>query len=288
MQNKTVNHLWTGFRILIGSLLYAVGFQFFLYPNDIVPGGVTGIAMILNYLTSLPVGAVVVLMNVPLFIFSWKKFGMRFIVASILGTALSSAAVDLLAVLQIEITHEPLLAAVYGGIIKGAGLGVIYRAGATTGGSDLIAKYLRHKYQYLNFGTLLLALDAAVIAAFALIFQKFDSAMYAVICMFIAARVIDLVLYGAVNSKVCYIITDESAKVKDAIWQNLHRGVTFLHGEGAWSGTEKNVILCVIKPQQIVELRKQVEAIDEKAFLIVSDAREVFGKGFADIGDEDR
>lgn len=273
-------------KIVIGSVLYAAGFQFFLYPNAITTGGVTGIAMIINFLTGLPVGVMTMLINIPLFVFSWKKFGLKFIIASLAGTVLSSVFVDLFAMIPLEITHEPLLGAIYGGLIKGFGLGIIYHAGATTGGVDIIAKFLRRKYQHINFSTFILALDVAVIVAFAVIFKKYDSAMYAIICMFIASKVIDLVLYGAVNSKVCYVITDESVAVKDAIVNKLGRGVTYLHGEGAWSGKEKNVILCVIKQSQIVELKKLVEAIDERAFLIVSDSREVFGKGFSYIGDE--
>ena len=273
-------------KILIGSALYAAGFQFFLYPNAIVTGGVTGIAMIVNYLSGFPVGVMTLVINVPLFIFSWKKFGLSFILASLAGTVFSSVMVDLFALIPLEVTHEPLLGAIYGGIIKGFGLGIVYHTGATTGGVDIVAKFLRRKYQHINFSTFILALDAAVIAAFAIAFQRYDSAMYAIICMFIAAKVIDLVLYGAVNSKVCYIITDKSDEIKDGIVNGLHRGVTFLRGEGAWSGQEKHVILCVIKQSQIVELKHLIDAVDDKAFVIVSDSREVFGNGFAYLGDE--
>jgi len=164
---------------------------------------------------------------------------------------------------------------------------MIYHAGATTGGTDIVAKLLRRCFQHLNFSTFLLALDVAVIALFAVIFHKYDSAMYAVICMFIVSKMIDLVLFGAVNSKVCYIVTDESSAMKTAIMQQLQRGVTFLHGQGGWSGAEKEVILCVIKQHQIVQLRKLVGGVDDRAFVIVCDSREVFGKGFADIGSED-
>ena len=274
------------FKILIGSALYAAGFQFFLYPNAIVTGGVTGIAMIINYFSGFPVGVMTLIINVPLFIFSWKKFGLPFILASLAGTVLSSVMVDLFALIPLEVTHEPLLGAIYGGIIKGFGLGIVYHTGATTGGVDIVAKFLRRRYQHINFSTFILALDAAVIAAFAVAFRRYDSAMYAIICMYIAARVIDLVLYGAVNSKVCYIITDRSDEIKNGIVNSLHRGVTFLHGEGAWSGQEKNVILCVIKQSQIVDLKHLIDAVDDKAFVIVSDSREVFGNGFAYLRDE--
>ncbi len=274
------------FKILIGSALYAAGFQFFLYPNAIVTGGVTGIAMIINYFSGFPVGMMTLIINAPLFLFSWKRFGLSFIIASLAGTVLSSVMVDLFALVPLEVTHEPLLGAIYGGIIKGFGLGLVYHTGATTGGVDIVAKFLRRKYQHINFSTFILGLDAAVILAFAVLFKRFDSAMYAIICMFIASKVIDLVLYGAVNSKVCYIITDRSDEIKDGLVNSLHRGVTFLHGEGAWSGQEKNVILCVIKQRQIVELKHLVGAVDPRAFVIVSDSREVFGNGFAYIGDE--
>ena len=272
--------------IVLGAVIYAAGFQFFLYPNAITTGGLTGIAMIINYLTDLPVGVMTLIMNVPLFVFSWKNFGLRFMIASLVGTVLASVFVDLFALLQLEVTHEPLLGAIYGGIIKGFGLGLVYHTGATTGGVDIAAKFLRRKYQHINFSTFILVMDVIIIVAFALIFKRYDSAMYAIICMFIASKVIDLVLFGAVNSKVCYIITDKSAEIKDGLLNRLHRGVTFLHGKGAWSGEEKDIILCVIKRSQIVELKHLVRAIDDHAFVIVSDSREVFGNGFSYIGDD--
>ena len=288
MQQKRTVRQWIVMylKILIGSALYAAGFQFFLYPNAIVTGGVTGVAMIINFFSGFPVGVMTLIINIPLFLFSWKKFGLSFILASLAGTVLSSVMVDLFAMVPLEVTHEPLLGAIYGGIIKGFGLGIVYHTGATTGGVDIVAKFLRRKYQHINFSTFILGLDAAVIVAFAVLFKRFDSAMYAIIAMFIASKVIDLVLYGAVNSKVCYIITDRSDEIKDGIVNGLHRGVTFLHGEGAWSGQEKNVILCVIKQSQIVELKHLVGAVDPAAFVIVSDSREVFGNGFAYIGEE--
>ena len=286
-QQRTVRQ-WIAvyLKILIGSALYAAGFQFFLYPNAIATGGVTGIAMIINFFSGFPVGVMTLIINVPLFLFSWKKYGLSFILMSLAGTVLSSVMVDLFSLIPLEVTHEPLLGAIYGGIIKGLGLGIIYHTGATTGGVDIVAKFLRRRHQHINFSTFILGLDAAVITAFAVMFKRYDSAMYAIICMFIASKVIDLVLYGAVNSKVCYIITDKSEEIKDGILNDLHRGVTFLNGEGAWSGQAKHVILCVIKQSQIVELKQLIRAKDDNAFVIVSDSREVFGNGFAYIGAE--
>ena len=272
--------------VALGAALYSAGFQFFLYPNAIPAGGVTGIAMIINFLTRLPTGTMILIINVPLFILAWLRFGFRFILLSLLGTALTGVFVDLFALAPVHITDQPLLAAVYGGLIEGLGLGIVYRAGGTTGGTDVVAKFLRSRRQDINLSTFVLMLDVCVVTAFAIVFRRYESALYAVICMFVCSKVIDFVLYGAVNSKVCYIITDRSTEIKDAIVNDLHRGVTFLQGEGAWSGEAKHIILCVIKQSQIVELKHLVRAIDERAFVIVSDSREVFGNGFSYIGDE--
>ncbi len=274
-------------KIALGCALYAVGFQFFFYPNSIVTGGVTGISMIINYLTGLPVGTMSILINIPLFAVAWKKFGFAFLLSSLVGMLLSSVLVDILSLVPVSVTDEPLLGAIYGGIIKGFGLGLVYSASATTGGVDIVAKLLRQRYPYVNFSTLILLLDILVIAAFAVIFRRYDSAMYAIIAMYIMSKVIDLVVYGAINSKVCYIIADKSGAIAGRITRELDRGVTFLRGEGAYSGTEKQVILCAVKPQQIVELRRLVRETDEHAFLIVSDAREIFGNGFTDIYNND-
>lgn len=285
-QKKLLDYALMYVKIVVGCLIYSASFRFFIYPNDVVLGGVVGIATIINYLTELPVGVMTIVFNIPLFIFSWKHFGLKFLVASLLAMLLSSSLMDLLENVNFVATNDPLLAAVIGGAIKGFGLGLVYSTTATVGGTDIIAKFLRRKYQHINFSTFILVMDVVIFIVFALLFGKLDSAMYSAICMFITSQVVDIVLYGAVNSKVCYVITDESVAVKEAIVGKLRRGVTYIHGEGAWSGQQKNIILCVIKRNQIVELKKLVREIDEKAFMIVSDSREVFGKGFTHIADE--
>jgi len=270
-------------KIILGSAIYAAGFRFFLYPNSIVTGGVTGVAMILNYLSELPVGLLVIILNIPLFALAWKRFGTAFMVSSLAGMMSSSILMDVFGALSFVVTSDSLLASVYGGFVTGMGLGLVLSANATTGGVDIVAKFLRQKYQYINFGTLILFLDAVIIAAYAVVSRKYDSAMFAIISMFIASKVIDFALYGAASCKVCYIITDESRAVRDAITRHLDRGVTFLRGEGGYSGKEMQVILCVIKQQQIVDLKRLVREIDENAFIIISDSREVFGNGFLSI-----
>lgn len=271
--------------VALGSALFAAGFQFFLYPNSIIVGGVSGIAMIINYLTGLPVGIMTIVLNIPLFIIAWKHFGGKFIISSLVGMLLSSVLVDVLAVVDYSPTDDMLLACLIGGAIKGLGLGLIYYAGATTGGTDIIAKFVRLRFPYINFGTIVLLTDAVIIIAFAMIFDRVEAAMYAVIAMFVVSKVIDLVLYGIDNSSVCYIISENSEQLVKDITDKLHRGVTILSGEGAYSHKDKQVLLCVIKRTQIADIRKIIRNIDENAFFIVSDAKNVFGKGFGDISD---
>ena len=270
-------------KILLGSAIFAVGIQWFFHPAALLSGGVTGIAMVINYLTSAPTCVMLAALNLPLFVIALKKYGWRFMGGSLLGTIASSLFIDLLSLVNISVTAEPLLAAIYGGIITGLGLGLVYSTGSTTGGTDILAKLIREKFPYVNFGTMILVLDAVIIAAYALIFGKYENAMYTVIAVYIAARVIDLVLYGASQSKLCHIISEYSDEIKAAIVDKLNRGVTVLSGKGAYSGQDKQILLCVVKRQQIVEIKKIVKNIDKKAFVIVTDTRDVFGEGFGDI-----
>ncbi len=282
---ETKDYVWQYVLIIIGSALFAAGFQFFLYPNSIIVGGVSGIAMIINYLTDLPVGVMNIVLNIPLFIIAWRQFGTKFVIGSFVGMMLSSVFVDLFALVSYSPTDDMLLACIIGGAIKGLGMGIIYYAGATTGGTDIIAKFVRLKYPYINFGTLILITDAIIILAFAIIFHKVEGAMYAVIAMFVVSRVIDLVLYGVDNSNVCYIISEKSEQLVNDITDSLHRGVTILEGEGAYSHQNKQVLLCVVKRTQVSDIRKIIKSVDENAFFIITDAKNVFGKGFGDISD---
>ena len=273
--------------IILGAATYAVGFQFFFYPNDIIAGGVTGISTIINLLTGAPVGVVSIIINIPLFAFAWKKFGTRFMLMSLVGMALTYSFADLFALIDFAATDDLFLAGTIGACLNGAGLGLVYRAGATTGGIDIVAKILRRRYPYINFGTFVLVLDIAIIAVFAAIYREWEAAMYAVIAMFVVTRAIDVMLYGLDTSKVCYLISEEkSTELERAITETMHRGVTRLHGEGGYTGAEREVLMCVIKKRQITDLRKIVRAVDPAAFFVVTDANDVFGNGFGNIQDD--
>ncbi len=278
---------WDGLKILFGTALTSFAFRYLTFPNHIVSGGVTGLAQIVNLLTGFPVGVFTILMNLPLFAWAWKKLGRRFVVLTGICMLLSSVSIDLLEPFARPLTADPMLAAVYGGLFKGAGFGIIYTTGATTGGVDIPARLLRRKYPHIDFGTFSLAINALIIAAFAVIFRRFDSSMYTLICMYISSKIISLILYGPINSRLCYIISDRSEDLRQAITLRLGRGATMLQGHGAWSGKEKQVILCVVKPPQLASLRRLVREIDENAFLVVGDARSVYGKGFENILQDD-
>lgn len=282
-----VRHLIQYAAIVLGSFIYALGFQLFMLPNNIVAGGVTGVAMIINAFTHWPIGLMVILINIPIFAYGWRHFGLEFLLASVAGMAISSAFVDLLAMFNLPAaTLDPMLASIIGGVIKGAGLGMIYYVGATTGGVDIVAKVLRQKQPHINFGTIVMMIDIAIIAAYAIALHKLESAMYSMIAMFVVSKVIDAALYGIDNSVLCYIISEKSRELtQEIINGTMHRGVTLLQGEGAYSHAPKKVILCVIKRTQIAALRRVVRSVDEHAFFVVSDAKNVFGKGFDNIAE---
>ena len=286
IRNKIWGRIWKVFVIVLGSFIFGFVFQAFLLPNQIVSGGVTGISMIINAFTGWPIGLMVILMNVPLFLIAWKHFGLDFLLGSLLGMGLSSAFVDLFALTGLVLTNEPMLASIIGGVIKGTALGMIYYYGASTGGIDIVAKLVRQRYSQLNFGTVVLIMDVVIILGYALIVGNYDSAMYSMIAMFVTTKVIDLVLYGLNNSCVCHIISEKSEVLtRELTSGHMHRGVTILQGEGAYSHKSKHVILCVIKRSQIPELRRTIRALDENAFVIVSEAKNVFGRGFENIAE---
>ena len=286
IRNKVWGRIWKVFVIVLGAFLFGFVFQAFLLPNQIVSGGVTGIAMIINAFTQWPIGLMVIVMNIPLFLIAWRHFGLDFLLGSLLGMGLSSAFVDLFALTGLVLTNEPMLASIIGGVLKGTALGMIYYYGASTGGIDIAAKLVRQRYSQLNFGTVVLIMDVAIILGYALIVKNYDSAMYSVIAMYVTTKVIDLVLYGLDNSCTCHIISEKSEAITQELTSgHMHRGVTILEGEGAYSHKQKHVILCVIKRSQIPELRRTIRVLDENAFVIITEAKNVFGRGFEKISE---
>lgn len=288
MDNKRRGMALDALKIVLGAAIHSCSFRFLTFPNHIVSGGVTGIAQILNSLTGiLPVGLTIIIINLPLFVWAWRKLGRRFVIMTGFCMLADSVLIDLLAPVAAPITDDALLASVYGGVLNGLGYGLIYTTGATAGGTDIPSRFLRRKYPHINLSTFIMGFNLVIILTYAVVFRRFDSCMYTLICMYITSKVESLILYGPINSRLCYIISDRSDDLRHAITERLGRGATMLQGHGAWSGKEKQVILCVVKPPQLASLRKLVREIDENAFLVVGDARSVYGHGFENILSED-
>lgn len=277
-------YLW----ITVASALYALGFCWCYDPNQIGFGGITGVGQILNhFFPILPIGTVVILLNIPLFLLGWRLLGGHLLISSLYAMFVSSAFIDLINLFYTFEPMDPLLACIFGGVLMGGSLGVVFLHGATTGGTDLIARLLKLKLAWLPMGKLLLGIDLVVIVAVALAFRNLYSALYGVVALYISSLVMDGVLYGIDNAKVAYIISDAHERITDAIIHDIDRGVTILQGQGAYSGAEKKVLLVAFKQRQIVALKRTVKEIDPAAFLIVCEAHEVLGDGFREYKQND-
>ena len=267
--------------ITLAALIYALSFVWCFDPNGIAFGGITGLAQIVNRLfPAAPVGVTVILLNIPLFILGWKLIGGKLLVSSLYAMFISSVFIDLLTPLYDWQPMEPLLACIFGGLLMGASLGVVFLQGATTGGTDLAARLLKLKFKWLPMGKLLMGVDLAVIVLVALFFRNLNTALYGLVALYISTLAMDGILYGLDNAKVAYIISDHNDEISSAIVQDLDRGVTILHGQGAYTGAEKQVLMCAFKQREIAAIKAAVKDIDPDAFLIVCNAHEVLGDGF--------
>ena len=267
--------------ITLGAFIYAVAFVWCFEPNDIACGGITGLAQVVHrFFDFIPVGGTVIVFNIPLFLLGWKLIGGRLLVSSLYAMAVSSVIIDALNAFFVPPVMEPLLAAIFGGVGMGFSLGLIFLKGATTGGTDLAARLLKLKLAWLPMGKLLLVLDLASIALVALCFRQLNTALYGVVAMYISSLALDGVLYGMDTAKVAYIISERNEAICAAIVNDLDRGVTILHGQGAYTGNEKKVLMCAFKQREIASIRATVKELDPDAFLIVCNAHEVLGEGF--------
>lgn len=278
--NKTMRSIWWFGKIAAGCMLFALGFDLFLSPNDLNAGGISGLAQILVHILGFgSVGTVTMLMNLPLFAVGGLRIGKKFFWGSLAGLVVSSVALDLLHALPKPET-EPLLAALYGGVLCGLGLGMVFATGASTGGSDIIVRMLKLKYQHIPIGTINIVFDLTVATLTGLAFWDIGSALYSGVAIFVTGQVIDAVVYRFDYSKVVLIISEEYEAIAQMINRDLDRGATYLHGEGSYSHNRKQVILTVVKKQQIAELKRLVVEIDPNAFIVVQEAHQVLGEGF--------
>ena len=279
MQKLWQNYKWIPETIL-GSAVFAAGFALFLQPNDLSPGGISGLALLIMELTGFgTVGMLSILMNLPLFILGGLKIGKRFFVGSLIGMVLSSVLIDTFTALRFPAV-EPILAILYGGVICGLGLGIVFISGTSTGGSDILVRLLKLKYRNVPIGQISLTFDALVVFLTGLVFRDMNKALYTGITVYLCGKMVDAVVYRFDYSKVALIISKEYKTVVEEIGRKLDRRATYLHGEGTYSGENTKVVLVAIKKQQLAELKELVMEVDPNAFVIVQEAHQVLGDGF--------
>lgn len=269
-------------KLIVGCVLFGIAFNVFLQPHSLNAGGITGLSMIAQHLLQVgTVGTITMLINVPLFALGGLKLGKKFFLDSLFGMIGTSVAVDIFAYLPPLNIDDPLMASLYGGVLGGLGLGLVFSVGATTGGSDIIVRLLKRKWHYVPIGTINTFFDLAVVTLTGIAFGDMTRTLYCAIAVFVMGQVIDAVVYRFDYSKVALIITQKHEEVAIKIGQELSRGATFLHGEGAYSHQDTKVVLTAVKRQQISELKKLVVEVDPNAFIIVQEAHQVLGDGFS-------
>lgn len=268
-------------RIVLGACMFALGFVLFLDPHSFNGGGISGLAQILVRLTGFGTVALWVgMINVPLFIIGGMRVGRKFFWGSVVGFLSLTTALELFTLLPVPHT-DPLLACVYGGVLSGVGLGIVFTAGASTGGSDIIVRLLKLRWRNVPIGTINMGFDILVMVLTGLAFGDLSKALYTGVTVFLAGKVLDMVVYSFDYSKVALIISDRHAQIAQAVMEKLERGVTYLSGEGAYSRQERKVILTAIKRHQLAELKQLVVDMDPDAFVIVQEAHQVLGDGFS-------
>lgn len=279
-QKALLRQLKNALLIALGCALFSLGFDLFLQPNQINVGGVSGIGQLLTHLTGF--GSVAlwsVLINVPLFLVSIRGVGKKFFVGSLCGMLLSNLFLSLFERIPAPVT-EPLLATLYGGLLTGLGLGLVFVAGASTGGVDIVARLLRPSFPNFPIGRIMLAIDIVTVTLTGVVFGDINKALYSAVTLYVCSMVLDGVVYGLDYSVVALVISDQHQTICQEITSKLDRGITILRGQGYYSGQDKRVILCAIKKRQAAELKELVMGIDPAAFVILQEAHQVVGEGF--------
>lgn len=266
--------------ITVGSAMFALAFNMFLQPANINSGGVSGIGQLLSHITGF--GSVAlwsVILNVPLFLLGLRRIGRNFFIGSLAGLLISSAFLELsLSLPAVEV--EPLLGAIFGGVFVGAGLGLVFLAGASTGGSDIAARLLRPVLPEIPIGRIMMVIDLIIVTLTGIVFGDVSNALYSAVSLYVCSAVIDAIIYGFDNSGMAIIISDHYEAIAAAIDKKLERGVTMLDGQGYYTRRDKKVLLSAVKKRQIAELKRLVTDIDPEAFVILADAHQVLGDGF--------
>lgn len=264
---------------ILGGVAFSVAVNCFLSKNNILNGGFTGIATVLNYLLNIPIGTTIFIMNIPLFIIAFKKLGARFVNRTVWATLITSTLIDIGVFLPVY-KNDLLLSSIFGGALVGISMGIIFIRNATTGGVDIIAKLIQVKYPHISIGKSILIFDAVIVVLGGIVYQNVESMLYASVVIFVSAQVLDYIIYGVSRGTMIMIITDKSEEICNMIINDFQRGVTVLKGQGGYSKQEKNVLLCACLDNQTQKFIKKIKSADENAFFIVTQSKQILGEGF--------
>ena len=273
--------------IAVGAFIMAAGFVLFITPYKIVPGGVYGVSIVLHHLFGTPVGLIALCFDIPLTLLGIKILGPRFGIKTVVGFVLTAGFVDLLTYLwgdQALVENDALLSSIFGGVFIGLGLGMIFKAKATSGGSDIIAMIVA-KYTKLPLGQLMIAVDSAIVLVGVVAFQDWKIPLYSLIVIFITGRVVDVVLQGISYDKTLFIVSEKPKELRDKIINDLNRGGTFIQGKGMYNGSDRTIIYTVVNRRELAMLQDFIHRTDPDAFMTVINANEILGKGFKSLRD---
>ncbi len=276
MKKQIKNYLW----YLVGTFIYSVAVTMFISANEISPGGLTGIATILNYLLQIPTGITVFVLNIPILILGYKNFGGKFILSTAVVTGMISLMLTFTENLLPAFKVEKILASIFGGCLLGLGISLIMLHGSTTGGVDIIAKLINRRFRHLTVGKIILSLDVFVILLAVLAYGNIESALYSVVTMFASSKIMDSMLYGGDKGKVIYAITSKANEICKCVSEEISRGVTLMDVKGGYTGDERKMLMCSVRPYEVSAIYSIIERFDSKAFIIVTEAGEIIGEGF--------
>lgn len=268
--------------LIMGATIVGISVGSVLLPSKLSTGGFTGIATILHYIMKLPASAVLLALNIPIFLLVWKVIGFKYGFRSLIGMIFCSLGIKLGEFFGV-LTTESILAAIYGGILSGLGIALTYRAGGSTGGTDLVAKLVQIKKPHMNLSEILLIVDGMIIATSAIVFNSIEVALYSTVSLYVMTKTLDLVLIGADYSKAVFIITEKDKEIADYMHSTLKRTATQINAIGTYTNTEKRILLCVVNKKEIPKLKAGILEIDDKAFTIITTVTDAYGKGFKDL-----
>ena len=285
-KHRVLDLLVDNFFWILGCVSYSAGVTIFAVPNNIAQSGMTGVAIIINYLFHTPIGITNFCLNVPLFILAWIFIGRKFTLKTLWVTFLLSAVMDIMTslisrgIIPVYNSGDRLLACIFCGILCGFGLSMAFLRNATTGGTDIIMRLLKRKLPHFSMGKLIMILDAAVVIAAAIVFRSAESALYAAILIFISSTVVDKILYGASNGKILLVFTEKAHDVSSMITSNTRRGVSILPVEGGYTGERKNMLIIVLRSDEVAKVRRLIKKADPDTFIVITEAKEILGEGF--------